>query len=59
MATIAQMVSKALVRIDMGTGNMPRKAVRARRLSWGPFYPVPNRIELGQLGLSELFTALF
>ena len=32
-AMIAQMVSKAVIRIDMGTGNMPSKGDSARRLS--------------------------
>lgn len=51
-AMIAQMVNKAVIRIDMGTGNMPRKSGSARRLSHHPFYPIPDGIQLGQVRLA-------
>jgi hypothetical protein len=58
-ATIAQTVSKEVMRIDMGTGNMPSKGGSARRLSHPSFDPIPDCIQLRQVCLPKLFTALF
>jgi hypothetical protein len=58
-AMIAHMVSKEVMRIDMGTGNMPSKGGSARRLPYHSFYPIPDCIQLRQICLAKLLTALF
>src|SRR3954469_852889 len=52
-ATIAQIESNAVMRIDMGTGNMPSKGSSARNLSNVLLHPVPDGIEFREIGLAQ------